>query len=1153
MVQFSRLRIHGFKSFVEKTELDIGPGMNGVVGPNGCGKSNLVEALRWVMGENSPKRMRGAGMEDVIFNGTDRRSARNIAEVSILLDNSDRQAPAAYNGQDSIEIVRRIERDKGSNYRINGKVVRARDVQMFFADSVSGANSPAMVSQGRVTEIIKAKPMERRLILEDSAGISGLFVRRHEAELKLRAADNNLGRLDDLLGSMQSRLSQLKRQAQQAQRYKDLSEKIRKHEIALAFFEYLDAQEKLTTSKRAFATAETQVAESLAVVTQLTKTQNTQSQDLPALRQGETKFAAILQNHRVALQRQEDDEARRAAALTHAKADMDRLLSDQAHETDNLQETESILTRLDVEHGEIVTAQPETEKLTEEKLNQSNILSEEVKVLDEAYSGLMQNAAEKKARLQSLQSQKEQNQKRLETLETRYSHAQETLRILQQQDSSQEEQTQLESAIEAMRKTRDTAQQRHDDLQKRLPALRADKDKADIAAREAEQKLSGINAQIDSLEALVSTDGDQQFSVIRDLITPQSGFESALSRALGDSLMASLDQTAPIHWRAYDLSDLPALPNGCTALVNKVNAPDALKAALSQIGYVEDMSAGDAIAAQLKPGQALVGLDGTYWRWDGLYMACEAADRNAIYLEQKNKLSSLLTQRPPAEQTLVTEQERAEKIAGNLKETSQALDEANMHLRASERELGDLQLKLSALNESRAGLIAKTKAQEEQIIQLEEDLKTLRDVLSWDQERLDKLQDQGDSISEEHLDQARRALNEKRDLYNDTLRAYERAVQQQGSLQARLRAIADERVNVKNRNIRAREHLKTLSDRQGTLKARLDELSQAPIKDEGQREALLEKITAAETQRNEAAEALSKCEREVYETGRALKEAETTLNLCREERAGAQANASHYQESLNQIIRRIEENFSMPPAELQSHVSFGRENTDSETLRREKESLIIAREKIGPVNLRAEAELAELENEVGGMLSERDELTDAIAELRGGIQTINKEARERLRLAFDQVNTHFQRLFQQLFVGGQAHLALVGSDDPLEAGLEIFAQPPGKALQSLSLLSGGEQTMASIALIFAMFLTNPSPICVLDEIDAPLDDSNVDRVCNLLETIAARGETRFMVITHHRLTMARMDRLYGVTMQEKGISQLVSVDLQKSFEFAEAA
>jgi chromosome segregation protein len=385
-------------------------------------------------------------------------------------------------------------------------------------------------------------------------------------------------------------------------------------------------------------------------------------------------------------------------------------------------------------------------------------------------------------------------------------------------------------------------------------------------------------------------------------------------------------------------------------------------------------------------------------------------------------------------------------------------------------------------------------------------------------------------------------------------------VQTQNTRKARLRALGDERVNLQNRTIRAKERIKQLTARQETLSAKLEELKVQPKNFDADKEKLLSKITESETARDEAAEKLASCEAEVAETTKALKEAERILSEAREARAHAQATLSVIVEQIEGQEAAIVEKFDMKPQDLPQHsaIDMDRELGDLESLRSKKEKLARERDAIGPVNLRADEEAQELEKEVGGLLHERNDLMEAIAELRQAINKINAEARERLLAAFDHVNAHFQRLFTQLFRGGKAHLALIDDEetqakDPLGAGLEIFAQPPGKALQSLSLLSGGEQTLASIALIFAMFLTNPSPVCVLDEIDAPLDDANVDRVCDLLEEIAERGETRFLIVTHHRLTMARMNRLYGVTMSEKGVSQLVSVDLQQSFSFLDEA
>jgi chromosome segregation protein len=1160
MVQFSRLRLQGFKSFVDKTELEIAPGLNGIVGPNGCGKSNLVEALRWAMGESSAKRMRGDGMEDVIFNGTTKRASRNIAEVSLLLDNSDRKAPAQYNGQDEIEIVRKIERDKGSQYRINGKMMRARDVHMFFADSVSGANSPALVSQGRVTEIIKAKPMERRLILEDSAGISGLFVRRHEAELKLKAADNNLLRIEDLLAGMETRLNSLKRQAKQASRYRNINAQVRQLEIAIAYVEYQTILNRIKDTKAQFEAAESIVAEKLGVVTQLTKTQNTQSLDLPELRRKEAEAAAALQTGKIALQRIEDEAARQAEMLREAEANLERVTADRAHEESNLKDTDEALARLELELENIVRQQDGSQDILDKKKVAYELLESEVSVLDEWYNAQMQAVADANARRGSLEQQIAQNNKRLETLQARKAQLEtdKTAMMAQQSSAGDSKAPALQADIDSVRQTIADLEKQKSNYEKDMASYKEKLETAVPEKRAAQDRLSALQVEIEMLEQFFDKQESGDYAAVLDDITPDSGFEKALSRALGDSLMASLDESAPVSWRARKASgDFPALPDGCKAMVDHVKAPSVLKAALSQIGYVADAAKGAVLSEKLKVGQSLVSPDGTYWRWDGLSIKAEAADRHAVHMEQKNKLAALKKELPTLQKKLDT----AAAALSSLEESNEIarvqLQSIAGDLRVAENLLHSKQVELVQAQEQRSRFEEKARNADENIRLVEEDIKTLAEVLKWDQDRLNALTDGSHEEQEKALETLRSELSEKRDSYNEALRVYERFVQEQNSLKARERAIADERVSLKNRNIRSRERLKELSERGGTLSERLGELKIAPADDGAAREKLLVKIAELERVRDAAAEALSVCEKEVYETNRALKEAEAALGDMREKRAAAQATLAGIQESLGVLTTSVTENFSMEPRELKSHLTIDMpENFGSAylaELKSNKDQQVQERERMGAVNLRAEEELAELDKEVSGLFGDRDELIQAISELRGGIATINKEARERLMKAFDLVNCHFQQLFTQLFVGGAAHLALVGSDDPLEAGLEIFAQPPGKALQSLSLLSGGEQTMASIALIFAMFLTNPSPICVMDEIDAPLDDSNVDRVCNLLESIAARGETRFLVVTHHRLTMARMDRLYGVTMAERGVSQLVSVDLQQSFDFLEAA
>lgn len=1153
MLQFTKLRLSGFKSFVEKTELEIGPGLNGIVGPNGCGKSNLVEALRWVMGESSAKRMRGDGMEDVIFAGTDRRSARNLAEVSLLLDNSSRQAPAAYNGLDEIEVTRRIERDRGSDYRINGKMARARDVQMLFADTVTGANSPSLVSQGHVTRMINAKPQDRRLILEESAGIAGLYARRHEAELRLKAADTNLLRVVDVLGSMETRLASLKRQSKQATRYRNLNAQIRQFELIVTYLEWQALVERQRVFKQKFSGAESIVAERLSVVTQLTKTQNTQAEEIPPLRHKEAEISAALQTRRLALQRLEDENKRQAQTLQETKDQVHQTNIDKQNQEQTLEECTVLLERIQAEQETLAAEQSAENKDIQEKQEKRDALKLHVLTLEEKYTSLKENAAESRARIESLERQIRNSESRMSILQSRKSAAQNERSALSMSEESLNQITVLEQKIKDLESMRDCLNLQVDESRSLISDSEGKTEQARQSVAEAQSRMARFNAEISTLERFFQNDKGRRYKAILDKITTESGFEKALSRALGDSLMASTDAHASEVWvtRENDCSTFE-LPDGVSSLLPHVNAPKELHLALSQIGFVTDEDQGNALATCLKAGQSLVSAQGTYWRWDGYIVRAQATDRHAVYLEQKNKLAELERARGSITSVLESEQKTLESAIDEQKAARQHYEALLSDIRGIEQKLADSRPALTKLKEKMARMESESSRLDTILKTAEDDIANLHEGLDFDQKTLNAIHAAANSSEDISIELVKSHLDESKELYQAAMRDFDLFQQAQRTRRARMQAISDERISLQNRSIRAREHLKTLTARAENLSEKLVLLKTQPKSFEKDYEGLLDQITAFEVERNQAADRLAACEKDLTVTLKALKESEKILGDAREQRAHAQATLSALNEQLLDMERQITETLSIPPKDLVNHAAMDMvqyQSTDLDRLKAERETLVRERDSIGPVNLMAETEAEELEKELSTLLHERNDLLQAIEELRGGIAKINKEARERLMVAFDHVNAHFQHLFMRLFSGGKAHLKLIDSDDPLGAGLEIFAQPPGKALQSLSLMSGGEQTLASIALIFAMFMTNPSPICVLDEIDAPLDDANVDRVCDLLEEIAERGTTRFLVITHHRLSMARMDRLYGVTMSEKGVSQLVSVDLQQSFEF----
>ncbi len=1156
MIQFSKLRLSGFKSFVDKTELEIGPGLNGIVGPNGCGKSNLVEALRWVMGENSAKRMRGSGMEDVIFSGTDKRSARNFAEVSLLLDNTTRQAPDAYNTSNEIEVTRKIERDKGSGYKINSKNARARDVQVLFADTVTGANSPSLVSQGHVTRMINAKPQDRRLILEESAGIAGLYARRHEAELRLKSADANLLRVEDIVISMEGRLGSLKRQARQASKYKNISAQIRQLELVTTYLEWRVLVDKQKEIKDGFAAAESIVAQKLITVTQLTKTQNTQIEELPPLRKKEAELSAMLQKNKLDLQRIEEEAARYKNDLIDTKTQNHQTQIDLQHEEQLLEESSNLLERAEIEHSELLAEQENAQQSHNEKLKTKDKLKIKVIELEERYTALKENAAESRAREQSLEKQIERNNNRMNIILGRKDNAIEAKYALVIDANSQKMIEDLESKTLSLESE---LQELNSNTEKARLEITNAEEQTEItrsALSKAQRIYTEFNSEISMLEQFFQNDDDDEdFAPILDSITTKAGFEKPLSRAIGAALMASIDDKAATNWRIFnDKMAVERLPNGVDALLPYIDAPKELSLALSQIGFVEDKKSGEELAHLLKAGQSLVSSDGFYWRWDGYHVQAHATDSHFVHLQQKNKLIELISSREEINEALELAQDDLNKDISDHAAAKQHYEELLSSIKERENKLKELRPALQKIKEKNLRTESEHKRYDDQIKSINEDIAALQEVLDKDKISLDTLiqsQNEGEH-SDDLIIEVKSDMDNIKEQYQDAVRSFDMLEQAQSTRSARLQAIADERVSLKNRSIRAKERLVKLNERAEMLALKLSELEQNPVNAKTGHDDILELISNLEKKRADASDMLVKCENEVATTSKALKEAENILGDKREARAHANATLSAVNEQLCTMEAQIEDELEMRPNDLINHAAMDLakcQASDLPKLKQDKDKLNRDRDNIGSVNLCAEDEANELEAELTTLLNERNDLLQAIDELRGAIAKINKEARERLNIAFDHVNAHFQRLFVRLFEGGKAYLKLIEADDPINAGLEIFAQPPGKAVQSMSLMSGGEQTLTSIALIFAMFLTNPSPICVLDEIDAPLDDANVDRVCNLLDEIAERGETRFLVITHHRLSMARMDRLYGVTMSEKGVSQLVSVDLQQSFGF----
>ena len=852
-MEFKKIQLNGFKSFAEKTNFLIEEGLTGIVGPNGCGKSNIVESLRWCMGETSAKSMRGSGMEDVIFSGTSNKPSKNIAEVSITLTNENKDGPHQYRNLNEIQIRRKIEKDKGSKFYINGKEARAKDAQMFFADLSTGAHSPSLISQGRIGALVTAKPADRRAILEEAAGIAGLHVRRHESELRLGAAENNLKRAHELRKQQEKQLVNLQKQAEEATKYKLISEEIKKIEAGLYYLRLKDIDHEINLENEINKDAENEVKKYNEKIEEFEKQIKIETEKVEPIREKNIENLSRIQRLNLELQSLDEESKRIKIEIDNIKV---------SHKT--------IDKDIDREKSIVIDANSNEKRLKEEK----NDLIE----IDSKY----------------YETEKLSNED-LEIAKSKLKNEQEKVNIILEAFNSE-------------------------NLKKNINVINEIKDNI-IKAKNCidEQKINDAQILLDECQITLSL-----------LIQNIAGDED-------------------------------------NNKISKINSKNENIKKLQET-YADSYSKNQSIKQEsLKRNERIKTIEIEIKSWKNLLTNSE---KMASQLdERKNKLLNKLTELEKQPQT------QAEK-KGQVSES----------LRLAEKE-----------------------KQENEIV----------------------IEETDNRIS---------------------------------TLQTELNITKENTIQIRERKASSGATI-------GGLKKR--------------REDLLERVR-------------------------------TELNL----------NENNILEFSN-----LENNEDFPDSVAQEEL------LDSK--KRE-------REKLGSVNLRADEETSKYETEIKKMEKDRQDLVTAIVKLKESIGELNQKGRERLLEAFEKVNRKFNEVYRKLFNGGNAKLELVDSDDPLDAGLEMLVSPPGKRLQSITLLSGGEQALTALSLIFAVFLTNPSPICVLDEVDAPLDDANVTRFCNLLEELTKTTSTKFVIVTHHALTMSKMDRLYGVTMPEKGISQLVAVDLQKA-------
>ena len=1318
-MHFTRLNVLGFKSFVSETELLIAPGLTGIVGPNGCGKSNLVEALRWVMGENSARSLRGGEMDEVIFGGTVGRPARNIAEVRLTLDNQKRDAPtppniASLNDSDEIEISRQITRHQGSLYRINGKESRARDVQLFFADAGSGAHSPALVSQGRVAGLIASRREERRALLEDAAGIGGLYARRSEAESRLAATAANLLRVDDVVSSLGVRRDALARQVEQTRHYRALSAEIRETEAEIYRLHWHIGTQRLQEAVAQLADCRSKLS---ALELELARTIENVTQAKNKVEHGRHNYDQTSENWqklRLDLSSAENEQKRQQDALTAAQAQSQQLEREWARENSLATEAEREVQSLTQALNEM-TAQMRDDPAQAQKFQNELERSRQQFALAQARKDALnreisllnsqKNDRERAAKLQhDRQTQLLQEKSRLDR---ELAQLEQEITVLQAQENAKKgDESKTLEELEAELAQLHTNRQEIDTETASLRAQLQENAKKLADSEAVRARLQGELEGVRHILAALQTDSETQQrdahdtayeqalalealnletlaeipldleespapspdhvpdiwaeilaripddSVAAELLSAAPDYAKAIMAVLGDAVVAKFWQLdmgedfsqnhAPNFPAFYELPEFSSISplrsdfGTVTPLADIITPPKSLARLFARVYLVDHLDSAWKLWPDLAPGQILVSRDGNLWRWDGYYQPADAqilaaeqaaAEAKAEAARQAAHLASVRAAKIAAHQAAVVERqakirEQQEKLAAERKAQSEKRHLERQQLQAERaaqlaylteeiarasqncqnfqtawqvshenlEKLGENSRHLAQHEQELRKNIAQTRQTEAVRQQRQAAGQAKRAVLSEQQKRWEKeyaeftalhaaqkLLPEPDYMAELAMAQQNLTQNlaefSAAQMAFDTVRSQAEKHKQAVALRTERHAVLSrDHAAWQGRAATAQQRLAEMTEQRDAMHLRMTELASSPDYWQNRQAELQDQLTQAQTLRDALQQQLRETEKNLAARQHQLHQLEQNQAQARESLVRAEILKENAETQQKNLIEQIAEKWQQTPPQFlarwsERNISVKNQPDESndirdgqddgensqesanETVKRLKSRLerkMRAREALGEINLRAESDEAALAQEMAELTREKNDLTLAIAKLTAAIDEINRDGRQRLLAAFIEVDRHFRGLFEGLFGGGRAELKLSDHEDPLQAGLEIFACPPGKNLQNLSLLSGGEQALTCLALIFAVFLTHPAPICVLDEVDAPLDDANVDRFCQVLRKITALTQTRFLVVTHHRLTMAKMDRLYGVTMPERGVSQIVSVDLSQA-------
>ena len=1159
----SKIKLTGFKSFSEETTLSFNENLNGIIGPNGSGKSNIVEAIKWVMGENSSKSLRGSGMNDIIFSGSATKASKNIASVTLFLKVATSTISSSsknYLKSGDLEIERQIIRDSGSTYRINGKEAKAKDVQFLFADLSSGSRASNIIDQGAIGNIITQKPSERRRILDEAAGISGISARKIESKNKLEATKRNLSRLSDILLDNKTRLSKLKKQAETAIKFKETSNKIEELNKNIAFAKFQRAVKDRKNIKEKLEENRNNYSKRIQFIENIEVEKEKVSKNLEKLQTSRRELQQDNLNLHNLINQTNLEKENTLKQLESLKS-----LKEQIKKNENFQNEilENSISRLKVLEHELSKNQTDNNirnfEISEKKNNEmrSALLKS-----DEIIEITSLKLSNKKELVNNKEYEKSLLIKKINSLD-------EDCKKIKESISHREDQYNNTSHFDNLKKSRlkfkNNNQQGLFQLQKYKEKLKEFSGLENLTKKEIEKVSSQLVEQSEKTDdiknqiTVFSSLGfkNTQKNIIKNIKIDEN-YRLAFYLALGDRIEASKDVKAPVVWNAISNKISYSLPIGVKCINHFVEGPKEIQLFLSQVGVVNNNEDGNSYQKKLKPGQTLVSKEGILWKWDGLHIkdgketitykriisTTKLIKLEKEYKKEDIKATKLKNIKGKIDIKYQNIKKEIDKIEKKISSSESFLASNNQNLVEIERDFlinkSKKKLDLEEIIREKEYLQEKTSEK----VNIKNEIKLIEDFITRESGNIVNIRKR---LSDEN--KKNRLL---KDNYENFRIQFEINKKQRDAVTIQKEKTVEE-ISATHKQIQNTKNI-LLTLKEDIKRANYEEsiLLKSPAKDKPNVKDLNNKIDKNKINIKKAEDLLSKKSYELELVLEKHQSSKMKLEVLKEDSIRKEAQLEQLNSFISSEEERIDSDLRISKSDLNSAINksdfSGFDIRNSEIILK---NLKIKIQNIDDINLSAENELKELESKINDILVEEKDLNNASKKLEKAIEQLNKEARNRIISTFSSINSTFTELFKKLFDGGKAHLELIDSDDPLEAGLELLVSPPGKKLQRLSLLSGGEKALASIALIFSTFVNRQTPICILDEVDAPLDDFNVERFCNLLKETTKITDKKFLVITHNRITMGYMNKIYGVTMNEPGISKLVSVNLDKiSSEFA---